>query len=70
MSSLLCKNGYILVSCRSRNENEKQDAVPLPLTKKEINQFVQSDGLKEISFLQYDDNQVPSVPHFFGIYQK
>ena len=29
MSSLICKDGYILVSCRSRNEGEKENAIPL-----------------------------------------
>jgi len=70
MSSLVAKDGYILVSCRSRNEGEKEDAIPLPLTKREIDEFINSDKLKEQSFLAYDDNQVPSVPHFFAIYQK
>lgn len=70
MSALLKKDGYILVSCRSRKEGEKEDAVPLPLTRSEINEFVNSDKLKEISFLAYDDNQTPSVPHFFAVYKK
>lgn len=70
MSSLITKDGYILVSCRSREEGEKEDAIPLPLTKKEMDNFVKIDKLKEISFLAYDDTQIPSVPHFFGVYQK
>jgi 2-polyprenyl-3-methyl-5-hydroxy-6-metoxy-1,4-benzoquinol methylase len=70
MSSLVCKDGFILVSCRSRNEGDKENAIPLPLTKGEMNEFVNFDKLKEISFLAYDDTQEPSVPHFFGIYQK
>ena len=70
MSSLICKDGYILVSCRSRNESEKENAIPLPLTKGEMDEFVNSDKLKEISFLAYDDEQIPSVPHFFGIYKR
>ena len=70
MSSLICKDGYILVSCRSRNEGEKENAIPLPLTKGEMDEFVNSDKLKEIIFLAYDDTQEPSVPHFFGIYQR
>ena len=70
MSSLICKDGYILVSCRSRNESEKENAIPLPLTKGEMDEFVNSDKLKEIIFLAYDDTQEPSVPHFFGIYQR
>lgn len=70
MSKLLKKDGHILVSCRSRKKNEKEDEIPLPLDKEEINQFVEKDNLKEISFLEYDDSQVPSVPHFFAVYQK
>jgi 2-polyprenyl-3-methyl-5-hydroxy-6-metoxy-1,4-benzoquinol methylase len=70
MSSLIAKDGYILVSCRSRNEGEKEDAIPLPLTKSEMDEFVTVDKLKEIYFLAYDDEQTPSVPHFFGIYKK
>ena len=70
MSSLICKDGYILVSCRSRNEGEKENSIPLPLTKCEMDEFVNSDKIKEISFLAYDDEQIPSVPHFFGIYQR
>ena len=70
MSSLICKDGYILVSCRRRNEGDKENTIPLPLTKCEMDEFVNSDKLKEISFLAYDDEQIPSVPHFFGIYQR
>lgn len=70
MSSLLSKNGYILVSCRSRKEGEQEDVIPLPLSKSEMDEFVTIDKLEELSFLAYDDTQEPSVPHFFGIYQK
>ncbi len=70
MSSLIAKNGYILVSCRSRNENEQENIIPLPLSKSEINEFVNIDKLEEISFLEYNDTQIPSVPHFFGVYKK
>lgn len=70
MSGLLTNNGYILVSCRSRNENEQKDIIPLPLAKSEMDEFILIDKLKEIAFLAYDDNQEPSIPHFFAIYQK
>ncbi len=64
MSSLIAKDGYILVSCRSRNEGEKEDEIPFPLSKSEMDEFVTIDKLTPISFLAYDDEQVPSVPHF------
>jgi hypothetical protein len=70
ISSLVAKDGYLLVSCRSRNEEEKEDAIPLPLSKSEMDEFINIDKLKELSFLAYDDTQEPSVPHFFGVYKK
>ncbi len=70
ISSLLKKQGHALVSCRSRNKGEKENDIPLPLDYDEINKFVHDDKLEEISFLAYDDTQVPSVPHFFAIYKR
>jgi 2-polyprenyl-3-methyl-5-hydroxy-6-metoxy-1,4-benzoquinol methylase len=70
MSSLIAKDGYILVSCRSREENTMQEVIPLPLSKSEMDEFVSIDGLKQISFEAYDDTQEPAVPHFWGVYKK
>lgn len=70
ISSLLSKDAFVLVSCRSRNKNEKENEIPLPLDKEEIDKFTTEDKLKECSFLAYDDSQIPSVPHFFAVYQK
>lgn len=70
ISNLVCKNGYALVSCRSREKNKQENDIPLPLDKDEIDKFVLDDGLKEISFLAYDDNQTPPVPHFFSVYKR
>jgi 2-polyprenyl-3-methyl-5-hydroxy-6-metoxy-1,4-benzoquinol methylase len=70
MISLMNKGGHILVSCRSRNAGEMEDVVPLPLDKEEIDDFQTAGGLKEVSFLAYDDTQDPPVPHFFACYQK
>jgi SAM-dependent methyltransferase len=69
MVSLLHNNGNILVSCRSRRSGTQEDAIPLPLDRIEIDGFTKV-GLKEKSFLAYDDTQTPPVPHFFAVYQK
>lgn len=69
MISLLAKNASVLVSCRSRKKNEQENDIPLPLDKDEIDGFVRC-GLTEKSFLAYDDNQTPSVPHFFAEYKR
>lgn len=70
MSSLIAPDGYILVSCRSREENTMEDIIPLPLAKSEMDEFVTLDNLTKVSFLAYDDTQEPPVPHFFGVYMK
>ena len=69
MISLLKKGSKILVSCRSRKKGEQLDDIPLPLDKEEIDSFIEC-GLKEKSFISYDDTQIPSVPHFFAVYEK
>jgi SAM-dependent methyltransferase len=69
MISLLAPGGYILVSCRSREKGELEDEIPLPLDKEEIDGFVRC-GLTEESFVAYDDDQDPPVPHFFATYRK
>ena len=70
ISSLVAQDGYLLVSCRSREEGELENAIPFPLSKNEMDEFIILDKLKELSFLAYDDNQEPRVPHFFGVYTK
>ncbi|UFS61420.1 class I SAM-dependent methyltransferase [Sulfurimonas sp. HSL-3221] len=69
MVSLLTPGGTILVSCRSRLAGEQTDAIPLPLDRDEIGGFVRA-GLNEESFVAYDDDQTPPVPHFFATYRK
>lgn len=70
MISLLSPSGHLLVSCRSRNKGELEDAIPLPLDREEIDGFIQTGKLDEIAFEAYDDNQSPPVPHFFACYKK
>jgi len=69
MISLLAPRGYLLVSCRSRLKDRQEEDIPLPLDKDEIDGFIRC-GLKEESFVAYDDTQEPPVPHFFASYQK
>lgn len=66
---LVAPAGVVLVSCRSRNVGEKEDAFPLPLDHDEIAGFERA-GLRRLSLLSYDDEQSPPVPHFFASYQR
>lgn len=70
MSTLIAKDGYILVSCRSREEGTMEDIIPLPLSQSEMDEFVTLDKLEEIDFEAYHDTQKPPVPHFWGVYRK
>ncbi|MBE0497440.1 MAG: class I SAM-dependent methyltransferase [Campylobacterales bacterium] len=70
ISALLAKDGYMLVSCRSRNEGEKEEEIPKPLAKSELDLFKAQDNLQEVYFLSYDDDQEPPVPHYFAVYKK
>ena len=69
MVSLLAKEGQLLVSCRSRKSGEELDVIPLPLDKEEMDAFMHF-GVRQMSFLAYDDDQEPSVPHFFATYRR
>lgn len=69
MADLVKPGGVILVSCRSRNEDEGLDAWPLALDRPEIDGFVRA-GLVEEEFVAYDDTQEPPVPHFFAVFRK
>ena len=67
ISTLVGTGGTLLVSCRSRIGEEGQDQFPVALNHREIEGFVR-EGLTEQSFLAYDDDQEPPVPHFFASY--
>lgn len=69
IAGMVAPGGVALVSCRSRNAGEKEDAFPLPLDRAEIDGFVRA-GLTEEGFVAYDDEQVPPVPHFFAWYRR
>ncbi len=69
IASLVASGGDVLVSCRSRNPGELEDAIPLPLDRDEMDGFIRS-GLIEKGFEAYDDEQNPPVPHFFAWYQR
>jgi SAM-dependent methyltransferase len=69
IADLAAPGGAVLVSCRSREPGEKEDAFPLPLDREEMGGFVRA-GLTEEGFVAYDDDQDPPVPHFFAWYRR
>jgi len=69
IADLVVAGGIALVSCRSRQAGEMENAFPLPLDRAEINGFVRA-GLREMTFVAYDDDQDTPVPHFFASYSR
>lgn len=69
IATLVAPKGVVLVSCRSRNAGEKENAFPLPLDHHEIAGFERA-GLKRLAIETYLDDQQPPVPHFFACYQR
>jgi hypothetical protein len=69
IAELVAPRGVAIVSCRSREPDEKLDEFPLPLDRDEIDGFRRS-GLVEERFVAYDDDQDPPVPHFFAVYRR
>lgn len=69
IAAMVAPGGVALVSCRSRNSGEKEDAFPLPLDRAEIDGFARA-GLIEQGFEAYDDEQAPPVAHFFAWYRR
>lgn len=69
ISELVGVRGCCLVSCRSREKGRGLDEFPVALDREEIDGFLRV-GLAQISFLAYDDDQDPPVPHFFSVYSR
>jgi len=69
IAGLVAPQGCVLVSCRSRESGANLDAFPLALDRDEIDGFTRA-GLCEETFLAYDDDQDPPVPHFFAVYRR
>ena len=69
IAGLVAPQGCVLVSCRSRESGANLDAFPLALDRDEIDGFTRA-GLGEETFLAYDDDQDPPVPHFFAVYRR
>lgn len=69
IAGMVAPGGVLLVSCRSRNAGENLDDFPLALDREEIDGFVR-EGLEEMDFAAYDDDQDPPVPHYFATYRR
>lgn len=69
ISELIAPGGYLLFVTRARDESDPVGAMPWPLTRPEIDQFI-SLRLKNIYFEDYTDGENPPVRRFRACYQR
>ena len=63
------KGGMILLIARAREEHEEEGQMPWPLTRRELERFVEL-GLREESFEDYLDKEAPPVRRFRAVFMK
>jgi len=69
IAELSAPMGHVLVSCRSREVDDKSLTFPIAMDRNEMDGYVRA-GLTETYFNAYDDHQEPPVPHFFAVYTR
>lgn len=69
IASFVAPHGTLLVVSRGREPDEHQGEMPWPLTKEELTDFLRL-GLKEVSFEDYLDDEVPPVRRFRVVYRR
>jgi SAM-dependent methyltransferase len=69
MTSFVAPAGDLLVIARARNEGDDKGQMPWPLTRREMDFFVDS-GLEQLYFEDYLDSEQPPVRRFRATYGK
>ena len=68
ISQFVAPRGELLVICRGREPEEHPGHMPWPLTRKELDGF-KKNGLKEIAFEDFIDEEDPPVRRFRVVYK-
>jgi SAM-dependent methyltransferase len=63
VGEFVAQNGELLIICRGRDESEPTGDLPWPLLKSELDEL-RAQGLREISFEDYMDEEDPPVRRF------
>jgi 2-polyprenyl-3-methyl-5-hydroxy-6-metoxy-1,4-benzoquinol methylase len=69
IASFVAPDGMLLVIARGREPNETEGKMPWPLKKDELSLF-EAQGLRNVSFEDYKDNEDPPVRRFRAIYRR
>ncbi len=69
IASFVAPDGTLLVIARGREPNEPEGKMPWPLKKDELSLF-EAQGLRNVSFEDYKDNEDPPVRRFRATYRR
>lgn len=69
ISEFVAPGGKLAVVTRGRNDDDPSDAFPLPLSRRELQRFVEN-GLAEEEFQTMDGDEDPPIPRFVVIYSR
>ena len=69
ISEFIAPGGYLLFVSRARDESDPKGAMPWPLTRREVDQFI-ALGLNSIYFEDYIDEETPPVRRFRACYHR
>ncbi len=69
IASFVAPDGTLLVIARGREPNEPEGKMPWPLKKDELSVF-EAQGLRNVSFEDYKDNEDPPVRRFRATYRR
>ena len=69
VAAFVAGGGHLLIVARGRDESDPRGEMPWPLTRAELNQFVEA-GLRELSFEDFQDPEEPATRRFRVLYQR
>ena len=69
MADLVAEGGSLLIIARGREEHDPPGEMPWPLTRRELNHFLEI-GLREVSFEDFQDPEEPSTRRFRVLYMR
>jgi len=66
-AGFVAEGGRLLVIARARDENDPLGEMPWPLTRRELNHFIEI-GMRELSFEDFVDSEDPPARRFRALY--
>jgi SAM-dependent methyltransferase len=68
IARFVAPGGELVVVCRGREDDDKTDKLPWPLSRKDLSRF-ESNGLRKVHFEVMDGDEDPPEPRFIAVYR-